>query len=64
VASVTVRQAIQAIEADGWIMLKRTGTNHRQFRHPTKPGRVTISGNPGRILKSGTWANIRRQAGI
>ena len=25
-------------------MLPRTATNHRQFKHPVKPGRVTING--------------------
>gem|GEM_PF-3742820 len=33
-----VREAIARIEADGWFMLKRKGTNHRQFKRPTKPG--------------------------
>jgi len=61
---VRVREAIRIVEADGWVMVQRAGTGHRHFRHPTKPGRVTIAGAPGMTLKPGTWACIKRQAGI
>jgi predicted RNA binding protein YcfA (HicA-like mRNA interferase family) len=33
-----VRDIIKQIEKDGWYMLPRTGTSHRQFKHPVKPG--------------------------
>ena len=36
---MTVRQAIQLIESDGW-RLVRTKGSHRQFHHPSKPGTV------------------------
>ena len=61
---MTVREAIREVEADGWRMQKRKGMGHRQFTHPTKPGKVTISGNPGEQIDAGTWASIRRQASI
>jgi predicted RNA binding protein YcfA (HicA-like mRNA interferase family) len=35
---VTVQEAVRIVEADGWVMVKRTGTGHRQFRHPVKAG--------------------------
>jgi predicted RNase H-like HicB family nuclease len=35
-----------------------------QFRHPSKPGTVTIAGNLGNDLKPGTLASILRQAGV
>jgi predicted RNA binding protein YcfA (HicA-like mRNA interferase family) len=38
-----VRDAIKLIEADGWREVTTKGS-HRQFKHPTKAGRVTIAG--------------------
>jgi len=42
---VTVREVIKLIEADGWY-LDRQRSSHRQFKHPTKPGLVTVAGHP------------------
>ncbi|MCG7850550.1 MAG: type II toxin-antitoxin system HicA family toxin [ANME-2 cluster archaeon] len=39
-----VRDAIKLIEADGWYLIKTRGS-HKQFKHHTKPGRVTIAGH-------------------
>ncbi len=36
-----VREAIKAIEADGWYLAAVKG-DHRQYKHLTKPGRVTV----------------------
>ncbi|MEH2454098.1 MAG: type II toxin-antitoxin system HicA family toxin [Nostoc sp.] len=38
-----VREVIKQLEADGWY-LDRTKGSHRQFKHPDKPGLVTVSG--------------------
>jgi len=57
------RAVIKRIEADGWYEVKRTGTSHRQFRHPTKPGRVTVP-HPKRDLPRGTVKSIERQSGV
>jgi len=61
---IKVREAVKQIEADGWVMLPRKGTSHRQFKHPTKPGRVTVSGNLNDDLHIKTQRSIERQAGI
>jgi predicted RNA binding protein YcfA (HicA-like mRNA interferase family) len=45
--AMKVREVIRMIQADGWT-LERTVGSHRQFRHPSKPGTVTIAGNLGR----------------
>ncbi|MGQ0778490.1 MAG: type II toxin-antitoxin system HicA family toxin [Pseudonocardiales bacterium] len=34
------------------------------FRHPTKPGTVTVAGKPSTDIPTGTERNIRKQAGI
>lgn len=56
-----VREAIKLVEADGWRLVQVTGS-HRQFKHPTKPGRVTIPGNPSKHLPAWLWHSILRQA--
>jgi predicted RNA binding protein YcfA (HicA-like mRNA interferase family) len=37
---------------------------HRQFKHPTKPGRVAIPGKPSDDLPPGTLNSILKQAGL
>lgn len=56
-----VREAIKLIEGDGWYVVSQKGS-HRQFKHPSKPGRVTIAGNLGDDLPKGTLGSILRQA--
>ncbi len=58
---VKVREAIKLIEGDGWFQIGQKGS-HRQFKHPSKKGRVTVSGNLGHELPKGTLASILRQA--
>lgn len=38
-----VREVIERLESDGWY-LARTKGSHRQFKHPTKLGTVTVPG--------------------
>jgi predicted RNA binding protein YcfA (HicA-like mRNA interferase family) len=35
-----------------------------QFKHPVKPGRVTIVGNPGDDIAPGTLNSVLKQAGL
>lgn len=56
------REVIRALVADGWFEVARHGS-HAQFKHPTKPGRVTVP-HPKRDLPVGTLKSIERQAGI
>lgn len=58
-----VRDVIEMLEADGWFMVATRGS-HRQFKHPTKPGRVTIAGKPSDDLTPGTSNSILKQAQI
>ncbi|MGA7495432.1 MAG: type II toxin-antitoxin system HicA family toxin [Isosphaeraceae bacterium] len=62
-AAVTVREVIKLIEADGWY-LDRQRSSHRQFKHPTKPGLVTVAGHPPKVLAPKTLRSILRQAGL
>ena len=58
-----VREAIRIVERDGWYHVSTRG-GHRHFRHPEKPGKVTIPGNLGDDVPKGTWLSIQRQAGL
>jgi predicted RNA binding protein YcfA (HicA-like mRNA interferase family) len=58
-----VRDAIRLVENDGWRIVEIRGS-HRQYKHPRKTGRVTISGNSGRDIPIGTWKSILKQAGL
>jgi len=56
-----VRDVIKMIEANGWYLVATRGS-HRQYKHPTQPGRVTIAGHPGDDLAPGTLNSILKQA--
>ena len=60
---VKVRDVIRWIESDGWRCVVTEGS-HRQFKHATKTGRVTVSGQPGDDMPKGTLASVIRQAGL
>lgn len=56
-----VRDVIKLIEADGWYLVATKGS-HRQYKHPTKPGRVTIAGHLSHDLAPGTLDSIMKQS--
>ncbi|MBD2747779.1 type II toxin-antitoxin system HicA family toxin [Microvirga sp. BT688] len=56
------RDVIASLEADGWGEVVRRGS-HAQFKHPTKPGRVTVP-TPRRDIPLGTLRSIEKQAGL
>lgn len=55
------RDLIKRLERDGW-MLARTKGSHHQYKHPDKPGLVTVV-HPKRDIPMGTLRSIYRQAG-
>jgi len=56
------RDVIAALMADGWQQVAKKGS-HAQFKHPTKPGRVTVV-HPAREIPKGTLRSIERQSGL
>ena len=57
------RDLIKRIKQDGWAFHKQKGS-HAQYKHPVKPGRVTIAGKPGAEVPEGTRKSILKQAGL
>jgi len=51
---------ISALRADGWVQVAQKGS-HVQFKHPAKPGRVTVP-HRKRDIPIGTLRSIERQA--
>jgi predicted RNA binding protein YcfA (HicA-like mRNA interferase family) len=60
---VKVRELIRLLEDDGW-RLARTRGSHRQFKHDTKIGTLTVSGKSGVDVPTGTLHAILKQAGL
>ncbi len=58
-----VRDVEKMIENNGWD-IARTRGSHRQYKHPTKKGLVTIAGKPNDELAKGTLNSIFKQAGL
>jgi predicted RNA binding protein YcfA (HicA-like mRNA interferase family) len=58
-----VRDVIRRLQQDGWYRVK-SSSGHRQFRHKTKRGKVTVPGQLGTDVPDGTLKNIWRQAGL
>lgn len=60
--SVSSRDIIRALVADGWQKIAQRGS-HNQFKHPVKKGRVTVP-HPNKDIPMGTLKSILRQAGL
>lgn len=56
-----IRDIIKLLEKDGWYLVATRGS-HRQYKHPSKAGRVTIAGHPNDDLAPGTLNSILKQA--
>ena len=58
-----VRDLIKMLTEDGWNLVETKGS-HRQFKHSSKPGRVTVAGHPSHDIAPGTLSSILKQAGL
>lgn len=60
--SYSSREVLKMLLADGWYEVNCVG-DHHQYKHPTKPGRVTLT-HPVKDIPIGTLKNISRQSGV
>ena len=58
-----VRDVIRLLEGEGWFLVATRGS-HRQYKHPVRPGRVTVAGKPSDDLAPGTLNSILKQSGL
>jgi predicted RNA binding protein YcfA (HicA-like mRNA interferase family) len=58
-----VREILKILEKDGWYLVTTKGS-HRQLKHPTKKGRVTVAGHPNEDIHPKTERSILTQAGL
>ena len=56
-----VKELIKLVEGDGWVHVRTRGS-HRQFKHSTKLGKVTISGKLNAEVPTGTLNSVLKQA--
>ena len=55
-------EIIAILRADGWVPYKAEGS-HRQFKHPSKKGKVTVR-HPDKDVPAKTFRSILKQAGL
>ena len=55
------REIIKRLLNDGWVCVRTKGS-HRQYKHPERPGLVTVP-HPKKNFPAGTLKSIYRQAG-
>lgn len=60
--SLSSREVIKILEADGWYEVNAVGSHH-QFKHPTKKGRVTVK-HPDKDIPIKTLKSIEKQSGL
>lgn len=58
-----VRDILRMLKDDGWYLVVIEGS-HRQFKHRTKPGRVTVAGHPSDNVHPKTLKSLLMQAGL
>ncbi len=56
------KELMKAVEKDGW-QLERVRGSHHIYKHPTKPGRLTIPLH-NTDMKPGTLNQILKAAGL
>jgi predicted RNA binding protein YcfA (HicA-like mRNA interferase family) len=59
---VNSREILRKLREDGWYEVAQAGS-HKQFKHGTKPGRVTVP-HPKKEIPVGTIKSIEKQAGL
>jgi len=60
---VTSDDVLHASGRDGWRIVRQRG-GHAQLKHPTKPGRVTVSRHAGEMVRLRTLDHILEQVGL
>lgn len=57
------KEAIKMLEADGWVHCVTKGSHHH-YKHPIKPGKVTVPIPKHDDIDPRTLESIKKQAGL
>ena len=57
------REMDKILKADGWYEVKQVGSHH-QYKHPTKPGKITVPEHGGKDINLTVAKKILKQAGL
>lgn len=60
---VKVSKILRDLKADGWYLARYRGS-HREFKHPTKPGVVTVNGHENDDVWGFLLKSIEAQSGL
>ena len=63
ISDMKVRELIKLLQEDGWKQVRMRGS-HRQFRHPSKRGIITVAGKPSVDIPPGTLTSILKHADL
>lgn len=59
-----VKEVIKMLEKDNWYLDRQNGS-HKQYKHPTKQGTVTVTDHgKGKDLDEFVYNSILKQAGL
>lgn len=61
--TVKLSKILKDLQADGWYEVRQRGS-HRQFKHPTKKGTVTVDGKESETICGFLLKSIERQSGL
>lgn len=61
--TVKVSVILKTLENDGWYKVNQEGS-HRQFKHPTKKGKVTVNGHKSDVVWGFLLKSIEEQSGL
>ena len=56
------KDIISILKKDGWVQVNQVGS-HKQFKHPTKKGKVTVA-HPEKDVDINVVKSIERQSGL
>lgn len=57
------KEVNKMLKADGWYEVNQVGSHH-QYKHPIKPGKVTVPEHGGKDINLITLKSIMKQAGL
>ena len=60
---IKVSEILKKLEADGWYLVNYEGS-HRQFKHPTKKGKVTVNGSSSDDVWGFLLKNIKHHSAL